>query len=405
MASIELRTHELDYAVAKVGKINKRAAKLGLAPITLKEVRRFTRLESRWPEGHPFYGLDSDRVERQYIEIEYTTDIVKVAGYAPVATLTWEHDEPIAYVWPGETLTVTPSDPTCDHCGKIRRRLRTFVLRHEDTGALNVVGSTCVQDFIGYDPSRLINQAQWFAQIEDMDADEDSAGSMGGPKVGHDVQQVLITSAAAIRLYGWASMRQAREMEGVIPTATHVYDWMYERKAERLQRPRPIIIDEDRDMANQAIFWAANLSDNEVGRSEYLRNVRVIAREGWATDREFNLTASVVASYQRTQARQAERAAQTRVNRSNVHLGELGGKVSATVKLVASKAIDSYYGVTTLTKWVTTEGATITWFATGHKVNKWEIGSEYKITGRVKAHKEFNGNLETVLTRCRVEGS
>ena len=51
--------------------------------------------------------------------------------------------------------------PVCDHCKAFRKRLKTFVLRNIESGKYYRVGSTCVRDFIGYDPSQLMEQARY----------------------------------------------------------------------------------------------------------------------------------------------------------------------------------------------------------------------------------------------------
>ena len=85
-------------------------------------------------------------------------------------------------------------------------------------------------------------------------------GWLSNTENGYDLDELLLLGAAATRLYGWTSMAKARDMEGVVSTASYVMDWIdYSKAKNHLLRRRPAITDEDRIFAINAKNWAANL--------------------------------------------------------------------------------------------------------------------------------------------------
>ena len=78
-------------------------------------------------------------------------------GWEPIATLTFDTTTPMIYEWPEKECPHEYREATtfCQHCNSNRRRNRVFVLRNVESGDHIQVGSTCVRDFIGYDPGKL----------------------------------------------------------------------------------------------------------------------------------------------------------------------------------------------------------------------------------------------------------
>ena len=98
------------------------------------------------------------------VDVTVSTEIVKIGGWTPVATLsfTGSDNRPMIYEWAGQTLPkeMRKNTPECQHCNKIRSRKNVYVMVNED-GDYTQVGSSCVRDFIGYDP-KAIAEAEMF---------------------------------------------------------------------------------------------------------------------------------------------------------------------------------------------------------------------------------------------------
>ena len=74
--------------------------------------------------------------------------------------------------------------------------------------------------------------------------------------------------------------------------------------------------------------------------------------------------------------------------------------VPATITGV--KFVESMYGTSTLVKFLTDSGHKAAWFASNTEINQSWIGRKVKVTGTVKKVGEWQGVIETSLTRCVV---
>jgi hypothetical protein len=51
------------------------------------------------------------------------------------------------------------------------------------------------------------------------------------------------------------------------------------------------------------------------------------------------------------------------------------------------------------------DGAVLVWFSKGGPVVKDDVGKAFRIRGTVKAHKEYKGEPQTALSRCKIEAA
>ena len=402
MATIELREWAFNKAIEELAKINKRAEKLDLPSVSFAVISRYTKPEPKLPKDHLFY-IPTDTVDRPYVELEYSVEPVKIAGYTPIATLTWDHSEAIAYVWPGQELPLEESQSAeCDHCKKIRNRNRTFVLQ-ADNGEYVRVGSACVKDYIGHSPERILAQVKF---LSDLDAILTSTGGAGGrrEKKVFELEFVLTNVAAAIRNYGWLGVAKAEEY-GRDATAHIVYEWLYEREPrDGYLKPKVTVTAVDVSVAVAAIEWAKV----QIPNNNYIANIGTIAKDGYGTFKEFNMAVSMVAAHFRAIEKEEDRIAREKAKEDrddarlrSEYVGTVGEKVILSARLVLAKVVDSLYGATTLTKWETESGDIITWFASSNP--EVEVGELYGIVGKVKDHRTYLDSKETLLTRCKIE--
>ena len=83
------------------------------------------------------------------------------------------------------------------------------------------------------------------------------------------------------------------------------------------------------------------------------------------------------------------------------YFGEIGDKVDFTLKCVAYYGFDTQFGTTYIWKFVDSENHVFIW-KTGKYIDNFESGVEMHIKGTIKDHNEYNGEQQTVLTRCRI---
>lgn len=62
----------------------------------------------------------------------------------------------------------------------------------------------------------------------------------------------------------------------------------------------------------------------------------------------------------------------------------------------------THYGVTTVLKFRDVEGNIIVWKASGAAPERSDVGKKYSLTGTIKAHIEYQGQAQTMVTRCKI---
>ncbi len=290
--------------------------------------------------------------------------------------------------------------PVCDHCKTKRRRGATYVVQHDD-GRTVQVGSTCIADFLGRDALRAAALAELLASIASACDDEDEGGSWGSAReTEFRLDDVLGYVAMAIRHAGWIPRSRTRE-EGGLATADLAMIIREIKRTGRYQRGeedlRALNLEEgDVARVERAVAWAEAIPEDT--DSDYLHNLRAIARCNLVTHKTLGLAASIIAACEREDAK---RAAKDRPA-APAYFGKVKERARFVLTCVGYSAFDTLYGTTHLFRFQDSNGSVAVWKASSQQ----EIrqGGTYTIVGTVKEHGEYKGRPQTVLTRCDVLG-
>jgi hypothetical protein len=225
----------------------------------------------------------------------------RIAGWAFLATLTWDEGTLVTRTAPGFTGTIDADAVRrrwCDHCGTDRQRHDTYLVERQD-GTRKQVGSSCVKDFLGHNFS-----PAWLTFGYELDEVERSAR-------GHETfvaatDEVLAFAASLTSQTGWVSVAKAEERYEE-PSSSLLRAALFpdSRKARDLRdslRPTGA----HRAEAAKVRQWA--LAVDAAGR-EYLANVRRLAQADEVSPRNVGIIGSAVASYWREVNARAERDA------------------------------------------------------------------------------------------------
>ena len=292
--------------------------------------------------------------------------------------------------------------PVCDHCKAIRRRHETYVLRHTD-GRTFQVGSTCIDDFMGSrEAVNLAISASLLSAARGL-AEEGEEGFGGGGSSGdYSLGEVLGLTAWSVRETGWVSRKAAGERgEGTQATADHVWILLTNEEARTKSKADPTA--EDVALATAAETWAESLSDEDVNRGtgDYLHNLRVIARTAIVDRKSIGIAASMIVAYQNHVARERARAERDARPTLDAYVGTVGKRETFSVVLDLVTGYDTAYGYTTICKFRTADGATLVWKASSTDLTRSDVGKAYTLTGSVKAHSDYKGAKQTLVTRCK----
>lgn len=393
----------LDRLRDKLAKLNRRASRNGVAPIAWGEVGRFTKKKADYSRlddlGRPWMR-DID-----YAHVVVENRVVKVAGWTFTATL--EHAGEAGNILrrvpgaPGDIpTTYRDADPWCDHCRTRRRRNDTYLLLSDD-GEWKQVGSNCLSDFLGTSPTYAAAMAEYLLSVKTAMGEDDFSGGGSRGYPGIDAKHFLAFVHRSINTSGWVSKGKAKtDFYGELRATADIAETMYinwrdktrDRTTGKLYETAPT--DEELAVAGEALEWARAL---EGELDDYLHNLKVATAGSTMTWRSAGLVASVIPAMNRAKEREIKRAEYRKRAAASEYIGEVGKPLTFTGTVVMLKELDGVYGVTYLTKFVEGDGNTVVWFAS----RPLDRGVTYRLTATVKAHRDYNGAKETVITRGR----
>lgn len=392
---------------------NKRAAKLGVEPMQVTEDgERFM----RWlygDTGRPVRTVESDRkrIPKGYslgpifrqVHILIEGELPQLSGWKFVASIDHEEGGNVLRAIPGGGAVPAryrDAESYCEHCGTKRNRNSTFIVANAE-GETKQIGSNCLKDFLGHGNASAIAaladlQSNLYFEIDRIasDDDEESMGGGGGQaRYYEDTLDYLTYAAMCVRKWGFTSRGAAQSFGRESTTAQISYQMNPPKtaKPETLFKPEP----QDEEMAQKAVEWARNLSDADVAGQDYLNNLRVLARgKAMHIVKHAGLVASMIPAYLKALGVERERKEFIK----SEWQGEIG-KRQEFKGLFCEKIIpvEGQYGYTFIHKFRDQQGNFFTWFASGNKLDE---AKTYDVKATVKAHDDYKGIKQTVLTRA-----
>jgi len=402
-STIEILKSKKDAFIKNVKKFNKKASKLGAAPM----VPEFG--EER---VHTFYASEAAEVmgvktKIPYINVTVEYEIPKYNGWRLISVFDYEDykdeatDEVTRAVFtstvPDETLPAAYQDKDeihCEHCGHNRFRVKSFLVQH-DSGEYKEVGSTCLKDFLGHDPRNFLFHAGIQDVIKEL---EEEYGSLGSSDVmSYDLEGILCLTSAVIKKYGWTSRSEAYESNGgVTATADNVAYFLHTDPDKIDVNDRVEIVDEDREIALKTLAYFKTLENQD---NDYIMNCIRVIKMNRVSDKRLGIACSMIPVYRR----HLEKQIQAENELPSSWFGNIGSKLQECPVVCTFKThVDTQFGTSVLYKFIDNDGNIYKTFYSGHT---WEVEQDENVTlwGTVKKHDEWNGKKETMLTRCKVK--
>jgi hypothetical protein len=421
----------------KLNRLAKKATKLGSSPITWKVVGTEDVLVLE--RDMPGFNVGWEQQVERPLEIAVdnakelaihqgngfevtgrrTYNIVEVEGEAPKLK-GWRFRGTIVHAGEAGNIlkTVLGDDegavperyrnapPQCEYCHLARKRTDTFLVQH-DNGEWKQVGRDHLADFLGHQsPEQIAAYAEALANLEfDMDAEEREWGGYRGEPV-VNTHKFLAVVANVIEKDGWTSKKRAEEY-GKIPTVETARRVMFgttDAKTAREDRERygdPT--DEHKAKADVALTWARDLTDEDLKDNDYLWNLHVVTATDYAPERGTGILASVFAAKDFADGKRAQRQTREDEKKLSEYQGEIKKRqVFKNLKLVFVTSYETQYGTNQISKLVDDDGNVFVWFGTGFDSSV-EIGDTVDIKATPKAHEEYEGTKQTIITRAAVE--
>jgi len=410
--AIEIPAGNLEIAQGRVDKLNKRAAKLGVALLCLEATEPYQKT-LMVPQNR--MDPESKRVPIQvpYVKVTLIGESPKLTGWTVQAQLERIEDAGVVVnVLPGQTIDEAwrTRESWCDHCGTKRRRLTTYVLRDEAGKAIQI-GGDCLRDFQGHDISKVLDFA--FESMGCLDDLEDWGS--GGAQNTLWAADYLGWVAQAVREDGWLSRSKARE-EGKTATADIAFnvlcDFIHGRGKDK---PEPPTAD-DFAKAVACIKWVREEVAPKLQKTDYEHNLALVLSRDVVNLKHLGIAASAVAAWERSENRRVEREKKFADEKKSVFQGEIGKRQLFTgLTLVFSKIFEGDFGSKTLLKFKDEAGNIFVWWASGEKVGfededgkqhggDFVRGESYDLVATVKRHEEFRGIKQTTVNRGAIDG-
>jgi hypothetical protein len=390
----------------KLAKINKRAKRLKMAPITFEVVKR-------WEKETGKVYLDGTKQKIEMCDLRIVGQKPTLSGFQLLGRI--DHNgfkDGSANLLLGDIPeTYRKAAPDCDHCKKARNRKDTFIFRNEFFGQPSLfgvseklefiqVGRSCLKDFFDRSVSSLLAYCDFVAEIAQWD--EDSFG--GGGRAPTDIVAFLAATRCAVRTSGWMSATAAREQGG---GSTRDEAWMILNPPKAPYNegiPKPVA--EDYEYAQKALKWVRELpeADRSFG---YMANLWASCLNCYLGKRQDGIVASLVgAAFPRAMEKEVERKRRASEGDlpTSAHMGSIGERLKGMNVSLSHEPryFPNDYAGTTLLKFRDANGNDFTWFASGDRT-LWDVGTELELTGTVKKHDSYKGRDFTVLNRCKIQ--
>ena len=288
--------------------------------------------------------------------------------------------------------TYRNADPSCEHCLKNRRRKKTFILLHED-GRMKQVGRTCLGDFFeGVTANDIAAQAEhgFAGEKENLSewSDEESWNSL--PRM-YAPTMILMVTMDIIRRFGWTSKTETMDDPTKEATADRV-------RSALSKMDLPDHNPKDKETAKKIIDWLQKITGN---KSEYMYNLAILSARPYIGAEHFGIVVSGVTAFRRHEAK-LEADKRAKEESKSRHIGEIKERITFRGHVVFTTSFEGSFGPVFIWKFQDEDGNNFTWFASSD-LEDIEIGNEVTVTGSVKKHGEYNGILETVITRAKVK--
>lgn len=378
-----LNADEVAATRAKLASLQARAAKKGFTgQVDLKAVPATRTYQS--PGGLP--------VTEHGFDVTITGEPPRYAGWRFVAAVDSVDGGTVLRYPPGAEVTVAndrvrPGE--CDHCRTHRARRSTVLVAHEDTGQLLQVGRSCLKDFLGHSTLPVL------LTLDDVTASLDRSHTSAATS--WDTASVLAYAWAAVETFGWTPASAADF--GRTPTRDVVRLALTGgRGADDIRTALAPHLAQATEQASQV---RGELLASLISTAGYEANLTAVLRGDAVDARHLGLAVSAITAHQRLQADRQRDQARERAAATVDHVGAVGEKVTLSGTVTTALRVDGYtYRSPDQVMLVVDCGTAVakmtTTAAWAYQV---KVGDPLTVTGTVKAHSQWQGIRQTVLTR------
>ena len=298
---------------------------------------------------------------------------------------------------PGIACPDSAKDATperCDHCHKARRRDGSYIVQHTD-GRVNVVGSSCLRDFLGHkSPEQIVHGCNWLVDLVDgLDDDFGASEGGGGARPYFTTLEVLRVAFHLAANGGYKPAKFENKSTASEVFATLCPPMQAVKAAEMLLAE---ITEATTEKARAAIEWVKGTTED----SDFMNNLRVVAGSEWIGMKALGMACAIVPAYDRDAIKRTEKA--TRI--VSAHFGTVKErKPLGEATILHIHSFETQYGWQCIYLFRLADGNIAKWKTSSYIDNAGKGSKVIIKKATIKAHEEYQGTAQTVLTRVDVE--
>lgn len=365
---IQIPSSNLREFAFKIAKLNVKAKKLSCQEVTYTVSSPFI----RQIDGEPY----------EYVTVDVAGDSPVINGWSIGAIVEFAHGTTTVTKVGGkvDTMKLFDSKPICQHCNTSRRRNFTYLLYRDSEE--KIVGKSCLKDFTGHaKPENILAFYSYIREFEE------------------EVEEELTTSSSSDR-----SLMVRDYLARVIHVVESDGGEYYSRaKADEHGVPSTSSLALGLKVTNDDLVGCYRKADEVIaevpklltGKNEFEQNLLNLLSSEFCSIRMSGTLAYAVEIYRKDLRKKLESASD-----KNEFFGEVGARVDLELTLMGTIQIPSYEYFLIINRFKDSEGRTFVW-VTGKRVG--DMGAKFKIRGTIKKHEDYRGEMQTQLSRCKVE--
>jgi len=338
-------------------------------------------------DGHTINDYSSCTYKVEVIDIDITDTIICANGWTLAAHI--EHMDaghnvvtPLGYAGtiPAEWYTISGN---CEHCNSSRYRTKTYMV--ERNGEYRQVGKSCLREYTGIFPDLAVTWAQVDEMVINDITSNESLYSMFGSSIPsvYSVVDVIALAIDSILEFGYM------KSDSFNSTKEKVSKMLTENKEPTLESKKQA----------QDICEFITTYERGFGGMDIIFNAKAVVLSEYCKYKHFGRLVYLPVAVKREQERQAQAKARAIESAKSNYIGQIGQRI--TVELKSSKYVSSFetqYGVTSIYRFTDANDNVMMWFSS----RAIDIDKAKTITGTIKKHDDYNGEKQTILTRCKV---
>ena len=427
MENIIINIHEDNLAIfnQKLADLNTKFSKKGLPLINCSiEEKEMFRVDEWTKEKTPYtlyvatLSSDFNNTNLSGIDVEFEGVVSLVEGNENDKIFTFKN---INY---SNLLT----NCSCDKCHKKIGRNKYLVFskvgkKVETRDDLVVLGTSCAKDYFPFSVESYFGYLE--SAFEELGSYDEFSGSFGGCSSHYHTLSAIYYATLAC-----SDNLNCYEKEGV--TKGNVLGWLNNLKMDKYTYYRDAYpIPSNPIPFEDVISWVKDMYDTDEFVSDFHTNARSVffktlddgTREMRNEINEKYMGIAVYAFFSAKQnhdkmvAKKIAEEERAKANAKVEYYGAVGDKFELTLTFDKSFGFEGAYGFTYIHLFHDDEGHQFKWSSSNgtYKVEydktadfggvehcEFEVGHKYLMKGTVKAHNEYKGVKQTVITRCKV---